>query len=51
VVSEKQVVSAQIDKEARDELVRLAHEADRTLSAEVRRAIAEHLAAERNEAE
>ena len=39
----KVIVSAQLDKQHRDELLRLARGADRSLSAEVRRAIAEHL--------
>jgi hypothetical protein len=44
---EKAVVSAQITLAQRDELERLAADADRTLSAEIRRAVAEHLARER----
>lgn len=38
------IVSAQVEADTRAELERLAREGDRTLSAEVRRAIAEHLA-------
>ena len=37
------IVSAQIKRDQRDELLRLARLADRTLSAEIRRAISEHL--------
>jgi hypothetical protein len=40
---ERVIVSAQVPAHARDELERRAREADRTLSAEIRRAIAEHL--------
>jgi hypothetical protein len=36
------IVSAQISAEQRAELVRLAAEADRTLSAQIRRAVKEH---------
>jgi predicted transcriptional regulator len=39
----KTIVSAVIDEEQRDELIRLARAADRSLSAEVRRAVTEHL--------
>ena len=37
------IVSAQVSAAMRAELLRLATEADRTLSAEIRRACAEHL--------
>jgi post-segregation antitoxin (ccd killing protein) len=37
------IVSAQVDLETRDELRRRAREADRTVSAEIRVAIREHL--------
>jgi predicted transcriptional regulator len=40
---EKRVVSAQVSKEQRSELERLAERGDRSLSAEIRRAIAQHL--------
>jgi post-segregation antitoxin (ccd killing protein) len=40
---ERVIVSAQVPAHARDELERRAREADITLSAEIRRAIAEHL--------
>jgi len=40
---EKRIVSAQVSQEQRQELERLAERGDRTLSAEVRRAIARHL--------
>jgi predicted transcriptional regulator len=39
----KCIISAQVDDEQRDELLRLARDADRSLSAEVRRAVAAHL--------
>ena len=39
----KCIISAQVDAEQRDELLRLARDADRSLSAEVRRAVAAHL--------
>ena len=39
----KVIVSAMLDEAQRDELLRLARDADRSLSAEVRRAVAEHL--------
>jgi len=39
----KVIISSQVDVTVRDELERLAREADRTLSAEVRRALTEHL--------
>ena len=39
----KVTVSAVIDEAQRDELLRLARHADRSLSAEVRRAVAAHL--------
>ena len=38
------VASAQVAASTRAELERLAHEADRTLSAEIRRALTRHLA-------
>ena len=41
--SGKVIVSAMLDEAQRDELLRLARDADRSLSAEVRRAVAEHL--------
>ena len=44
-------VSAQVPPALRAELERLAREGDRTLSAEVRRAIAEHLAHAEKEGE
>lgn len=40
--SETTVVSAQVPTELRDLLVRQAHDADRTLSAEIRRALTAH---------
>ena len=40
---EKVIVSAQLDKRQRDELLRLARDADCSLSAEVRRAVTAHL--------
>jgi predicted transcriptional regulator len=43
------IISAQIPTTTRDELERLAREADRSLSAEVRRALAAHLNHERRE--
>jgi hypothetical protein len=46
---ETAIVSAQVTAEQRDELRRLAARADRTLSAEVRRAVNEHLERERAE--
>jgi HEAT repeat protein len=39
----KTIVSAVISEQQRHELVRLARDGDRSLSAEVRRAVAEHL--------
>ena len=39
----KTIVSAMIDEAQRAELIRLARDADRSLSAEVRRAVTEHL--------
>ena len=45
-MSKKPIVSAQVEPQARDELVRLARQGDHTLSAELRRAISEHLARE-----
>ena len=41
--TEKAIVSAQIEATQREELQRLAAAGDRTLSAEVRRAVVEHL--------
>ena len=41
--SETAIVSAQVSAAMRAELLRLATKADRTLSAEIRRACAEHL--------
>jgi hypothetical protein len=38
------IVSAQVDLETRDELRRRAREADRTVSAEIRRMLVEYLA-------
>jgi hypothetical protein len=38
----KTIVSAVISEQQRDELVRLARDSDRSLSAEVRRAVAAH---------
>jgi hypothetical protein len=38
------IVSASVPIETRDELERLAREADRTLSAEIRRALVAHVA-------
>lgn len=43
LAEKKVIVSAQLDKRQRDELLRLSGDADRSLSAEVRRAIAKHL--------
>ena len=43
----KAIVSAQIPFEARDELVHLAQSDDRTLSAEIRRALVGYLERER----
>ena len=39
----KVIVAAMLDQTQRDELLRLARDADRSLSAEARRAVAEHL--------
>ena len=39
----KTIVSAVIDEKQRDELIRIAHAGDRSLSAEIRRAVAKHL--------
>ena len=39
----KAIVSAVIDEEQRAELIRLARAGDRSVSAEIRRAVAEHL--------
>jgi hypothetical protein len=41
--AEKVIVSAQIHSELREKLLRRAVEADRSLSAEIRRALAEHV--------
>ena len=41
--TEKVIVSAQVDTDVRAQLARLAAEGDRTLSAEIRRAIFEHV--------
>jgi predicted transcriptional regulator len=46
-VEERAVISTQVSSGVREQLVRLARDADRTLSAEVRRAIKEHLTRER----
>lgn len=43
LASGKVIVSSVIDETQRDELLRLARDADRSLSAEVRRAVAAHL--------
>jgi predicted transcriptional regulator len=40
------IVSAQVPTRTREQLLRLASRADRSLSAEIRRALAEHLARE-----
>lgn len=45
--TERVIISAQVDASLRDQLERLDNEGDRTLSAEVRRAIAEHVKHER----
>jgi hypothetical protein len=45
------IISAQVDTTTRAELERLAATADRTLSAEVRRAINEHIRQEQQPAE
>jgi hypothetical protein len=37
------IVSAQVDEETREELRRRAEKGDRSLSAEIRRALVEHL--------
>lgn len=37
------IVSAQVSAETRDQLLELAEKGDRSLSAEVRRAVAEHI--------
>ena len=42
----KTIISAQVAIPVRDELARLAEAADRSLSGEIRRALAEHLARE-----
>jgi uncharacterized protein with von Willebrand factor type A (vWA) domain len=47
----KVIVSAVIDETQREELLRLAREADRSLSAEVRRAVAAHLQGTRHDDE
>jgi predicted transcriptional regulator len=44
------IVSAQVEADTRAALERLAREGDRTLSAQVRRALAEHLAHAEKEA-
>jgi hypothetical protein len=49
--SEKAVVSAQIDADVRRQLEREAEAADRTLSAQVRRVLVEHVRHERAEQE
>jgi post-segregation antitoxin (ccd killing protein) len=41
--AQKAIVSAQINASIREELLRRAEEADRSLSAEIRTAIREHL--------
>lgn len=45
----KTIVSSMIDKTQRDELLRLAREGDRSLSSEIRRALANHLENTRTE--
>ncbi len=45
---ERRIVSVQVAADVRAELERLATAADRSLSAEVRRAICEHLERERS---
>jgi predicted transcriptional regulator len=45
ILEEKRtIVSAQVEADTRAKLLRLAREGDRTLSAQVRRALTEHLA-------
>jgi predicted transcriptional regulator len=46
----KIIVSAQVPTTTRDQLLHLAERADRSLSAEIRRALAEHLAREEEKA-
>ena len=41
--TERVVVSSQVPWELREQLEQMAREADRTLSAEIRRALVEHL--------
>jgi predicted transcriptional regulator len=45
------IVSAQVEADTRAALERLAREGDRSLSAQVRRALAEHLARANDETE
>jgi hypothetical protein len=49
--NEKVIVSAQIDVSVRERLAELAAEADRTLSAEIRRTLVEHVLAADHEEE
>jgi hypothetical protein len=49
--ADKVIISAEIRTEMRDELLRRAVLADRSLSAQIRRAIAEHLGHDDNEEE
>ena len=43
IVQDKAIVSAQVPKSVYDELVRRAEEADRSISAQVRRILVRHL--------
>ena len=45
------IISAQVPTEQRDELARLALQADRTLSAEIRRALTAHVERSHSETE
>ena len=51
LASSKVIVSAVIGKTQRDDLVHLAREGDRSISAEIRRAIAAHVAQRPNNPE
>ena len=49
--ADRVIISAQVATAQRDELARLAQEADRSLSAEIRRALAAHVEHAHNETE
>jgi ferritin-like metal-binding protein YciE len=51
MATEQAIVSAQVDAAEKRQLERLAADADRTLSAEIRRLIRRHLAATRPQKE